>query len=216
MKKLISLAAFVFLVGMAGWAQSRTLSEGTEIKVRTDTQIPARPTAGARYTATVSEDVPSPSGGVAIPKGSRAALVASPTNDGKDMLLDLRSVVAGGTTYKLEGTGGGKNTGTSTLGANQRTAKYVGGGAIVGTLLGALLGGGKGAAIGALAGGAAGAGTQVYAGKKRGIPAETQLTYKLAQPLTMRALTTAVEGIAEETRELGIASGNGIGTGLSQ
>jgi hypothetical protein len=188
MKKVISLALFVSLIGAASWAQRHTLSEGTEIKVRTDTPIPAHPTAGARYTATVSDDVPSASGGVAIPKGSRAALVASPTNDGKDSLLDLHSVAVGGRAYLLEAAGGGKNTGTSTLGANRRTAKYVGGGAVVGTLLGALLGGGKGAAIGALAGGAAGAGTQVYTGKKRGIPAETQLTYKVAQPLTMRVV----------------------------
>ena len=66
------------------------------------------------------------------------------------------------------------------------TAKYVGGGAAVGAVLGALLGGGKGAAIGALAGGGAGAGAQVLTGKKKGIPAETQLSYKLAQPLTLR------------------------------
>jgi hypothetical protein len=54
--------------------------------------------------------------------------------------------------------------------------------------LGALLGGGKGAAIGALVGGAGGAGAQVYTGKKKEIPAETELNYKLAQPLQLRPL----------------------------
>ena len=72
------------------------------------------------------------------------------------------------------------------LGANKRTAKYVGGGAAVGAVLGALLGGGKGAAIGALVGGAGGAGAQVYTGRKKEIPAETELSYKLAQNLEMR------------------------------
>jgi hypothetical protein len=57
-----------------------------------------------------------------------------------------------------------------------------------------LLGGGKGAAIGALAGGGAGAGAQVLTGKKKGIPAETQLTYKLAQPLTLRPYGGARSG----------------------
>jgi len=84
--------------------------------------------------------VPAASGGVTIPKGSRAALIAEPTNQDKDTVLDLHTVLAGGTTYKLEAIGSEKNIGTGTLGANQRTAKYVGGGAIVGTVLGALLG----------------------------------------------------------------------------
>ncbi len=188
MTKFQLLAIFLLLAGLAAWAQTNTLSEGTEIKVRTDAAIPAHPNAGARYTATVSDDVASANGGVAIPRGSRATLIAEPTNNGKDTVLDLRSVSVGGTTYNLAAAGGGKNTGTSTLGANKRTAKYVGGGAVVGTVLGALLGGGKGAAIGAITGGAAGAGAQVYTGKKKGIPAETALTYKLAQPLTLRAM----------------------------
>jgi hypothetical protein len=56
------------------------------------------------------------------------------------------------------------------------------------------LGGGKGAAIGALAGGAAGGGAQVLTGKKKGIPAETALTYKLAEPLTLRAVASRSTG----------------------
>jgi uncharacterized membrane protein len=76
------------------------------------------------------------------------------------------------------------------LGANKRTAKYVGGGAAVGAVLGALLGGGKGAAIGALVGGAGGAGAQVYTGRKKEIPAETELSYKLAQDLQMSPVSS--------------------------
>jgi hypothetical protein len=186
MSKVKFLSIFLLLASLAAWAQVRTLSEGTEIKVRTDTAIPAKPTAGSAFTATVSDDVPDTSGNIAIPRGSRARLVATPTSDGKDTLLDLRSVTVNGRRYDLTSAGGGKSSGSSGLGANTRTAKYVGGGAVVGTVLGALLGGGKGAAIGALAGGAAGAGAQVFTGKKKGIPAETQLSYKLAQPLTMR------------------------------
>ncbi len=188
MRKIQFLAIVLLFAGLGAWAQTRTLSEGTEIKVRTDTPIPAHPKAGARYAATVSEDVPDASGGVAIPRASRASLVAEPTDNGKDTLLDLRSVSVGGGTYDLTAAGG-KSTGTGSLGANKRTAKYVGGGAVVGTVLGALLGGGKGAAIGALAGGAAGAGAQVLTGKNKGLPAETALTYKLAQPLTLRPVS---------------------------
>jgi len=58
----------------------------------------------------------------------------------------------------------------------------------VGAVLGAIFGGGKGAAIGALAGGAGGAGAQVYTGRKKEIPAETELKYKLADDLQLRAV----------------------------
>jgi hypothetical protein len=194
MRKISVTAIFLLLASLGAWAQTHSLAEGTEIKVRTDTPIPAHPNAGARYTATVSDDVPDASGGVAIPRGSRATLVAESTNGSKDAALDLRSVTVGGKRYNLTAAGGGKSTGTGSLGANKRTAKYVGGGAVIGTVLGALLGGGKGAAIGALAGGAAGAGAQVYTGKSKGLPAETSLTYKLAQPLTLRAVSSGSSG----------------------
>lgn len=199
MSKIKFLTIFLLLAGLAAWAQTRTLSEGTEIKVRTDTAIPAHPTSGAAYTATVSADVPDTSGAIAIPKGTRARLIATPTTDGKDTLLDLRSVTVSGRRYDLTAPGSGKSSGSSGLGANTRTAKYVGGGAAVGAVLGALLGGGKGAAIGALVGGAGGAGAQVLTGKKQGIPAETQLSYKLAQPLTMRpvAVSPSKTGLAK-------------------
>ena len=50
----------------------------------------------------------------------------------------------------------------------------VGGGAVLGTLIGAIAGGGKGTAIGAVARAGAGAGTQVLTrGKTVKVPAET-------------------------------------------
>jgi hypothetical protein len=187
MRKIKLLSIFLLLASLSAWAQTRTIPEGTEIKVRTDTAIPAHPPAGAHYTASVSENVPDTSGGIAIPRASRATLVAEATDNGKDTALDLRSVTVGERSYELV-SAGGKGTGTAGLGANKRTAKYVGGGAVIGTVLGALLGGGKGAAIGAITGGAAGAGAEVLTGKKEGLPAETPLTYKLAQPLSLRAV----------------------------
>src|SRR5207249_4242514 len=73
------------------------------------------------------------------------------------------------------------------LGKNQRTGKYVGGGALAGAVIGAIAGGGKGAAIGAIAGGAAGAGAQVLTkGQAVHVPAETVLTYRLNSPLSVR------------------------------
>jgi len=62
----------------------------------------------------------------------------------------------------------------------------VGGGALLGTLLGAIAGGGKGAAIGLLAGAAAGGTAQVLTkGREVRVPAETVLTFRLDQPLNL-------------------------------
>jgi len=166
--------------------QNHVLPQGTEIKVKTDSSIPAKPPANARYTATVSNDVTDSSGAVLIPRGARASLVAVPNSDGKDTTLDLRSVNINGQRFLLEAQGKSESSAPGGLGANTRTAKYVGGGAAVGAVLGALLGGGKGAAIGAIVGGAGGAGAQVYTNKGKGLPAETSLSYKLAQNLEMR------------------------------
>jgi len=78
-------------------------------------------------------------------------------------------------------------SGREGIGKNQRTAEMVGGGAVLGTLLGAVAGGGRGAAIGAIAGAAAGAGAQVLTrGKTVNVPAETVLTFRLDQPLTLQ------------------------------
>ncbi|MGA7638853.1 MAG: hypothetical protein WCB00_18100, partial [Candidatus Acidiferrales bacterium] len=55
-----------------------------------------------------------------------------------------------------------------------------------GLIVGALAGGGKGAAIGALAGGGAGAAGAGFTGKKDIVlPAETRLHFKLAQPVSI-------------------------------
>ncbi len=192
MKSANALFAIVVLLASSAWAQ--TLPKDNEIKVRTDTAIPAKPPANAKYSASVSKDVTDSSGAVVIPKGARAQLVA--VANGDDTTLDLRSVTVDGKRYLLTTQDKGSSPGG--LGANKRTAKYVGGGAAVGAVLGALLGGGKGAAIGALVGGAGGAGAQVYTGRKKEIPAETELSFKLAQDLEMRPVSRSKAPPAEQ------------------
>lgn len=182
-------ALLATLVASFAFAQTtHVLPAGTEIKVRTDVAIPAKPPANTKYAATVSNDVTDKGGAVLIPRHARASLVAVPSEDGKDVNLDLRSVVLHGRRYLLTSESEGSSA-PGGLGANKRTAKYVGGGAAVGAVLGALLGGGKGAAIGGVLGGAGGAGAQVYTGRKKALPAETELTYKLAQDLRLRPVS---------------------------
>ncbi len=194
--KVKLLVVGIVLFSVAAFAQTtRTIPEGTTIKVRTDTAIPAKPAANAAYTATVSDDVTDNSGNLVIPKGSRARLIAEPSPDGKDTNLDLQSVTVSGRRYMLTTASEGKSGAPGGLGANKKTAKYVGGGAALGAVLGAVLGGGKGAAIGALVGGGAGAGAQVYRGRKKELPAETELSFKLAQNLQMRAAGASTSGL---------------------
>ncbi len=184
--KSLIIVSLLLAATVALATTEHTLPQGTDIKVRTDTAIPAKPAKGAVYSATVASDVMDQSGVVAIPKGSRAQLVAVPSPDGKDITLDLRSVSIGNQRYSITAPGQTSTARPGGLGANTRTAKYVGGGAAVGAVLGALLGGGKGAAIGAVLGGAGGAGAQVYTNKGKQIPAETTLSYKTAQPLSLQ------------------------------
>ena len=72
-------------------------------------------------------------------------------------------------------------------GKGKRSLMVGGGGAAVGALIGGLAGGGKGAAIGALAGGGAGTAGAAYTGNKELIfPAESALSFKLQEPITLK------------------------------
>lgn len=65
-----------------------------------------------------------------------------------------------------------------------RTAKTVGGGAVLGAILGGIVGGGRGAAIGATSGAAVGGGAQVLThGQRVKIPSETRLSFTLQNPI---------------------------------
>jgi hypothetical protein len=174
------------LLAVAAAAQSRTLPEGSEIKVRTDQAITADvANVGHRYSGSVSEDVKDSAGNLLIPQGSQAQLAIARGEGDKDAIIDLQSVVVNGQRFMIQAQG--NNSTGQGVGKNKRTAKYVGGGAVAGAVLGALIGGGKGAAIGTLAGGAAGAGAQTMTkGRTKNVPAETVLTFKLAQELQMQ------------------------------
>jgi DNA-binding CsgD family transcriptional regulator len=106
MKTLFS----VLLLAITAFAQNnRVLPKGAEIKVRTDSAIPAKPAAGASYGATISQDVTDTSGAVLIPRGSPARLVA--VNNGKDTTLDLRSVTINGRSYLITVAGKSSSSG---------------------------------------------------------------------------------------------------------
>jgi hypothetical protein len=158
-----------------------SLASGTEIGVRTNENINSQDAGqGRSYSAQVDRDVVDSSGNVVIPRGSDAQLVVRRLNDG-NLSLDLQSVSVNGQRYTVDSADVVQEAGSREgIGKNKRTGEYVGGGAVLGTLLGAIAGGGKGAAIGALAGGAAGAGAQVLTrGNQVKVPAETVLNFRL-------------------------------------
>ncbi|MDP9159884.1 MAG: hypothetical protein M3O09_06595 [Acidobacteriota bacterium] len=187
-RNLASILLVLLALLSAGVAQSRAvLPAGTEIKLRTDQAISATSqNAGRMVPATVSQDITDANGQVAVPSGSRAQLSVSRVPSSKDVTLDLRSLTVGGNRYLISAGSISRSGGKEGIGKNKRTGEYVGGGALAGTIIGAIAGGGKGAAIGALAGGAAGAGAQtVTRGSTLNIPAETQLSFKLAQDVRL-------------------------------
>lgn len=171
---------------------NRLLPAGTQLGVRVNETIDSNTaTEGRTYSATVDRDVLDTSGTVVIPRGSDAQLVIREVSGGgtfgsSELVLDLQSITLGGQSYFVE-TADIQRSSDRGVGANRRTATMVGGGAALGTLLGAIAGGGRGAAIGAIAGAAAGTTAQVLTkGDKVHVPAETVLTFRLDQPVTLQ------------------------------
>src|SRR5689334_4380295 len=124
---------------------------GTEIMVRTVEVIDSR-TAGVDqvFATLVEHDVTDASGRVLVPEGSSAQLVirqmsAGNTTGSPEMTVDLQSITVGGRRYQISTTDLSRNSETG-IGTNKRTAEAVGGGTVLGTIIGAIAGGGKGAA----------------------------------------------------------------------
>jgi len=169
------------------------LPPGTSISVRNDAGINAENAVENRtFPATIVQDVLDGTGNIVIPRGSSATLIVRRVTEGNalsngNFVLDLESMRVNGRRYVVNTED--IRTGDQGIGKNRRTAEYVGGGAVLGTLLGAVAGGGKGAAIGAIAGAAAGGGAQVLTkGHELRVPAETVLNFRLEEPLHLREM----------------------------
>jgi hypothetical protein len=178
----------------AGRPPADVVPTSTEFSVRTNERIDSTTaTEGRTYSAQVARDVLDSSGAVLIPKGSDAQLVIRNASegrgiDGPQLTLDVESVTIDGRRY-LVSTQDVQQGSDQNIGKNRRTAEMVGGGAVLGTLLGAIAGGGKGAAIGMIAGAAAGGTAQVLTrGKEVKVPAETVLTFRLDQPIRLQSM----------------------------
>ena len=165
------------------------LPAGTVVTVRLASAVGSKLSVnGDHFSATVAEPV-KVDGKVALPAGAEAlgkVVEAVPQGRFKgaaQLRLVLETVTVNNDSYDV------KTSSVSRYlkGKGKRTATLVGGGAGGGALIGGLAGGGKGALIGAALGAGAGTAGAAYTGEKEIVlPAESTLSFKLAEPLTVK------------------------------
>ena len=191
MRQALRTAGIFVTVGFSLVAQVDRVPGGTEIVVRTNEAIDAKHPSDSRiYTGVVERDVLDRGGQVAIPRGAEAELIMRNVSD-SEIVVDLESISVGGRRYAVDAASEsvvGTERRREGVGANERTGKYVGGGALIGGIIGAIAGGGKGAAIGAATGAGAGAlGQTVTRGGSVRLPSESVLTFRLDRGLRVGA-----------------------------
>jgi hypothetical protein len=158
------------------------IPEGTEVRVLTiDTIDSDKNKIGSTFQATLYAPI-TVGEEVIVPKNANISIkLLDAASAGKmkgksEIQIGLDSVEVQGKRYPLQSSTyeeAGKSQG-------KQTAKKVGIGAVAGTAIGAIAGGGKGAAIGAAVGGGAGLATQAFKkGDKLQIPSETKIDFTL-------------------------------------
>jgi hypothetical protein len=155
---------------------------GTHIAVTTQQDLGSKISqAGETFTATVAAPIVI-DGQTVIRAGARATGTVVDAKalgrfSGKAYLeLRLDTVRADGNTYQIRSNALERVE----RGKGRRSAKFIGGGAGLGALIGGIAGGGKGALVGGLVGGGAGTAGAGLTGKQNIlIPAETTLTFRL-------------------------------------
>jgi len=170
-------------------SKETTLPAGTVITVRLGNAVGSKVSnSGDAFHASLAKPI-EVDGKVVVPSGADAAgtvLQAVPQGQfkgGAVLKLALSSVTVDGDSYDVK---------TSVVsrylqGKGKRTAVMIGGGAGGGALLGGLVGGGKGALIGAAVGAGAGTAGAAYTGNKEiMLPAESTLSFKLSEPVTVK------------------------------
>jgi hypothetical protein len=165
---------------------------GTDLVLLTNEPInSARSAPWRAYSAEIDRPILDAAGRLIVPAGSPAELVVVNATSGgtfgtAQVALAVRSVTIDGQTYPVASTINEQQASNEGLGANRRTAETVGGGAALGTLIGAIAGGGTGALVGAGLGAAGGAAVNVLTkGDRVRVPAETVLTFRLDRPILL-------------------------------
>lgn len=166
-----------------------SLPEGTAISVALDHSLASdQQKSGDSFEATVTEAVTS-NGATIIPAGARVrGRVVEAQESGRlkgvaILRLALEAVEVEGKSYAIETNSISRSGGDH----KKRNWVLIGGGTGAGAAIGAAAGGGKGAVIGGAIGAGAGTATAAATGKKEIIlPAETRLSFRLMQPVTVQ------------------------------
>ena len=168
--------------------QPMVIPAGTVLTVRTGQALSSKTSrAGQTFVAALAQPV-TLNEKRALPAGAAVTgRVLSAKEKGKikgegELSVDLIRISVRGHTYSIH-----TNALDSTVkGKGTRTAVTTGGGAAAGALVGGVAGGGRGAGIGALVGAGAGlVGGALTGNKQIEVPAETELSFTLAAPLTL-------------------------------
>ena len=189
---VVSAALLTAVLAMTDASPNRaapvTVAEDTPIHVTLDQALSSnRSRPGDHFDATVSKPIVVGDKTV-IPQGARVeGLVVDAQHSGRLMgrarlMLALQTVEVDGRNYEI------RTASTHRIGGNhnKRNLAWIGGGAGGGLLIGALAAGGKGALIGGPIGAGAGVATAYLTAKKNiKLPAETRLTFRLTEPVTV-------------------------------
>lgn len=176
-------------VSLANKTQPVTLPDGTVLHVQLDQTVASdRNQSGDQFDATVEQPIVV-KGKTVVPEGSRVtgrvvyAHKAGRLHGIARLRLALDSMEVNGQSYEIQ------TSSTYRRGGNhdRRNLGFIGGGAGGGMLIGAIAGGGKGAMVGGPIGAGAGLAADYFtANKNIRVPAETNLTFELAQPVSIK------------------------------
>ncbi len=162
---------------------------GTAINVSLGSTLGSKASKpGDNFTGSLSQPV-TVAGAVAIPRGANVSGTVTDAKPlgrfagGASLQIRLDSIEIKGVNLPVQAS----TKSFTEKGKGKRTAVLAGGGAALGGIVGALAGGGKGAAIGAAAGAGAGTGGSAFTGNKDVVlPAESDVTFELSQPLEIK------------------------------
>ncbi len=174
-----------------------TLPRGTRLQVRLNETIDVKHVqSGDRFTGTLADPIVA-GNTVAVPAGSEVTgevLVAHHRGVFKGrslMALTLTRLDVNGTQYRIDTS----DLSRSKKGKGRRSAAFIGGGAGMGMLIGGVATGGVGLLVGGLAGGGAGALGAAFTGNRDlSIPAESVVSFRLQNELTLMPETQAALG----------------------